>query len=201
MKRVIVGGFQHETNTFSNKPGDWQLFVDRDGYPGLTSGEDLFEALRGYNLGISGILEGAQSVADWKLVPITWAYGGASGRVTKEAFEKVSSLLIDDIRNAGKIDALLLDMHGAMVSDSFEDGDAEFLGRVKSEVGSKTPIVAPLDLHANISQELFDLADMLLVYRTYPHIDMAETGAQAAFHLKKMLDYGKPFAKAFRQLP
>jgi microcystin degradation protein MlrC len=200
MLRIAVGGFQQETNTFSLKKGTFDLFVQSDGWPGLTRGEDLLATLKGYNIGVTGLLEGVAELG-WEIVPLSWCYGGASGMVTEDAFERIAALLLDDLKNAGPIDGLLLDLHGAMVAEHHDDGDGEFLRRVRAQVGLELPIVACLDLHANLTAEMVALADMLIIYRTYPHIDMAETGRKAAHHMARLLDQQKPVHKAFRRLP
>lgn len=198
--KIAVGGFQHETNTFAPKNSTYEDFTEADGWPGLTRGDDLISALKGYNIGVTGLLDGAAELG-WNIMPMSWCYGGAGGIVTEEAFEKISTLLLDDLENTGPIDGLLLDLHGAMVAEHFEDGDGEFLRRVREQVGPNLPIVACLDLHANVTAEMVALADRLIIYRTYPHLDMSETGRRAAHHLAEVLDRKSPEHKVFRQLP
>ena len=198
--RIAVGGFQHETNTFSPVPGAFEAFEAADGWPGLTIGHAVFDTLQGYNIGMAGLLEGA-AAEGWEVAPLAWCGGGASGLVTEDAFERISALLLDQLRQATPVDGVLLDLHGAMVAAHCDDGDAEFLRRVRAEVGPETPIVCSLDLHANISTETASLADQLVVYRTYPHLDMAETGRRAARFLASLLTNGKAGQLAFRKLP
>ena len=200
MSRIAIGGFQHETNTFSSKPADYDVFVQADGWPGMSRGPTLLSALQGYNIGVTGLLEGAEAFG-WEIVPLSWSYGGAGGRVTGDAFERISAMLLEDLKQAGDLDGLLLDLHGAMVTDHYDDGEGELLARIRDLCGPHLPIVACLDLHANISREMVDLADRLVVYRTYPHLDMAETGRRAAHELAKLLNGEGGREKAFRQLP
>jgi microcystin degradation protein MlrC len=87
-----------------------------------------------------------------------------------------------------------------MVTEHLDDGEGELLARVRRVVGPHAPIVASLDLHANVTQAMIDTADALVAYRTYPHIDMADTGARAARLLDQMLKTGKRVAGAFHQL-
>ncbi|MEM8813216.1 MAG: M81 family metallopeptidase [Pseudomonadota bacterium] len=200
MSRIAIGGFQHETNTFSCKPSGYDVFVEADGWPGMTRGRQLFEALAGYNIGITGLLDGAAALG-WEVVPLSWSYGGAGGKVTEDAFERISAMLLEDLARAGDIDGLLLDLHGAMVTDHCDDGEGELLRRIRALVGRTLPIVACLDLHANISEDMVAYADRLVAYRTYPHLDMAETGRRAARELATLIDGGPRQHKAFRQLP
>jgi microcystin degradation protein MlrC len=108
--------------------------------------------------------------------------------------------MVKALEEAGKLDGVYLDLHGAMVSEEFEDGEGEILRRVRKAVGPRVPIAASLDLHANVTQAMMDAADALVAYRTYPHIDMADTGARAARLLDHMLKSGRRVAGGFHQL-
>ena len=104
-------------------------------------------------------------------------------------------------RRPGPLDAVYLDLHGAMVTEHLDDGEGEILARVREVIGKDLPLVVSLDLHANVTPEMVEHADALIAYRTYPHVDMAETGRAAARHLALLLQTKQKFAKAFRQLP
>ena len=95
--------------------------------------------------------------------------------------------IVDGIAAAGPIDAVYLDLHGAMVTEHYDDGEGETLARVRKVIGKDLPLVVSLDLHANVSPEMMEHADALIAYRTYPHIDMADTGRACARHLALML--------------
>jgi microcystin degradation protein MlrC len=126
-----------------------------------------------------------------------------AAEVTDAAFESICGELLAGIMAASRqrpIDAVFLCLHGAMVSESHEDADGEILRRVRAIVGD-IPVVATLDLHANITRQMVDLATLLVVYRTYPHIDMAESGRRAARALDQMFRTQSLPAKAFRKLP
>ena len=109
--------------------------------------------------------------------------------------------MVDGIAAAGPLDAVYLDLHGAMVTEHLDDGEGEVLARVRKVIGKDVPLVASLDLHANVTPEMVEHADALIAYRTYPHVDMADTGRASAKHLALMLKTKTRFAKAFRQLP
>ena len=115
-----------------------------------------------------------------ELVPLTWCSAQPSDRVTRDAYKRISAFLLDDLRAHGAIDAVYLDLHGAMVAEHFDDADGEILRRVRNAVGPQVPIVASLDFHANISPQMAQVATALVSYRTYPHVDMADCGARAA---------------------
>jgi len=110
-------------------------------------------------------------------------------------------VMVDGIAAAGPLDAVYLDLHGAMVAEHLDDGEGEILARVRKRIGQSVPLVASLDLHANVTPVMIEHADALIAYRTYPHIDMADTGRAAAKHLALLLKTTQRFAKAFRQLP
>src|SRR3978361_1752328 len=88
-----------------------------------------------------------------------------------------------------------------MVTEHFDDGEGEILRRVRQVIGKDLPLVVSLDLHANVTPQMVEHADALIAYRTYPHVDMADTGRAAAKHLALLLRTRQRFAKAFRQLP
>jgi microcystin degradation protein MlrC len=132
-----------------------------------------------------------------------WAMAQPAAEVTDVAFESLCGELLAGITAALRqqpLDAVFLCLHGAMVSESHEDADGEILKRVRAVVGD-IPVVATLDLHANITQQMVDLATLLVVYRTYPHVDMAESGRRAAQALETILGTKCLPAKAFRKMP
>ena len=88
-----------------------------------------------------------------------------------------------------------------MVAEHLDDGEGEILARVRHLIGSDLPLVASLDLHANVTPEMMQCADALIAYRTYPHVDMAETGRAAARHIALLLGSKQRLEKAYRQLP
>lgn len=199
MGRIAVGGFQHETNTFSPIPATLTDFTLPDAWPGLTRGSALFEAVAGINLPAAGFVQEARALRH-ELVPLTWCSAQPSGRVTREAYEHVCGLLLDDLQRAGHIDGVYLDLHGAMVAEHVDDADGELLRRMRELLGAGIPIVASLDFHANLSPRMVRAASALVSYRTYPHVDMAECGAQAARVLHELLERSRPAATAFEEI-
>ena len=189
MARIAVGGFQHETNTFSPHLATLADFEAPDAWPGLTRGHALFDAVAGINLPAAGFITEALGLRH-QLVPLTWCSAQPSGRVTRAAFEHVAALLVEDLRAASALDAVYLDLHGAMVAEHVDDADGEVLRRVRAVVGPEVPVVASLDYHANVSTLMTQQASALVAYKTYPHVDMAECGARAARCLHDLL--GKP---------
>ena len=119
----------------------------------------------------------------WDLVPTIFAAATPSAHVTDDAFERIAKAMIDGLASAGKLDAVYLDLHGAMVTEHLDDGEGEILARVRKVIGNDIPLVVSLDLHANVTPEMVEHADALIAYRTYPHVDMADTGRACARHL------------------
>jgi microcystin degradation protein MlrC len=154
---------------------------------------------RGVNVGVAGLVTAAHA-RGWTLVPTTWCAASPSGLVERDAFETIAGELVDGLVRAAPLDGIYLDLHGAMVAEHLDDGEGELLDRIRAALGPDVPIVASLDLHANVTARMVEAADMLIAFRTYPHVDMAETGGRAASALAQ-LSLAKRPAKALRQLP
>jgi microcystin degradation protein MlrC len=199
LARIAVAGFQHETNTFSPTPATYDDFVQESGWPGLSRGNAIYDAVAGVNIPIAGFIDAGKR-AGQDLRPLLWCAATPSGRVTRGAFERISAELIERLSAERSLDGLLLDLHGAMVSEHLEDGEGELLARIRRVVGPELPIVVSLDFHANVSPAMVELSTAMIGYRTYPHIDMADTGRYCAELLDRILRKG-PLAKALRQLP
>src|ERR1700736_359958 len=200
MTRIAVGGFLHETNTFAPTKATYQDFVHGGGWPAMAQGDDVLKIMRNINVGLSGFIEAAEA-RGWELVPTISCGASPSAHVTKDAYERIVAVMIEGIKAAGPLDAVYLDLHGAMVTEHLDDGEGEILARVRRVIGNDLRLVVSLDLHANVTPEMVEHADALIAYRTYPHVDMADTGRAAAKHLALLLRTKQRFAKAFRQLP
>ena len=200
MARIAHAGFLHETNTFAPISATWDDFVRAEGFPGLTRGADMLAVFPPINIGTGGFIREAQALGH-ELVPLAWAGAVPSSFVTEHAFETMAGVVLESLAAAGAVDAVYLDLHGAMVTEHLEDGEGEFIRRVRQAVGEAVPLVVSLDLHANTTVRMLDECDGLVAYRTYPHVDMAETGGGAARYLDGLLRRGDRPAKARRPLP
>jgi microcystin degradation protein MlrC len=199
--RVGIGGFLHETNTFAPSRAGLRDFEEGGGWPGLCRAEAVVTQTRGVNVGVAGFVAAAE-VSGWTLVPTIWCAASPSGPVLREAFEAIAGELVHGLARAAPLDGIYLDLHGAMAAEHLADGEGELLERLRAAVGPGLPIVASLDLHANVTPRMVEAADMLIAFRTYPHVDMAETGRRAASALATIMKESKKrLAKAFRQLP
>jgi microcystin degradation protein MlrC len=199
MARIAIGGFQHETNTFAPSKADYAAFEAGGGWPGVQYGDTLFEAVAGANIPAAGAIE-VLRLRGHTLVGTAWAAASPSAHVTADAFERIAGKLVENLSAALPVDGVYLDLHGAMVTEAFDDGEGELLRRVREAVGPGVPVVASLDLHANVTRAMVSYADALAAYRTYPHVDMAAAGARAAELLLRMLRSGTRLAHAFHQL-
>src|ERR1700736_5086771 len=200
MTRIAVGAFLHETNTFAPTKATYDDFVHGGGWPSMARGADVLKVMRGINAGLAGFVEAAETNG-WELIPTLSCGASPSAHVTRDAFERIVKEMIDGIAAAGPLDAVYLDLHGAMVTEHLDDGEGEILARVRKVIGKDVPLVASLDLHANVTPEMVEPAEALIAYRTYPHVDMADTGRASARHLALLLKTRQRFAKAFRELP
>jgi microcystin degradation protein MlrC len=197
--RIALAGFQHETNTFAPTEADYEAFRIAKAFPPLVRGQEMMEAVRGKKLPSAGAI-GELEAAGAEVVPILWCIATPSAHVTQDAYERIAGEIIAGVAGAGRLDGIMLKLHGAMVARHIDDGEGELLARLRAAVGPDVPISVALDLHANVTARMVDQADYLDLYRYYPHIDMAETGARAARRLLDMIRTGRRPAKAFRQL-
>ena len=186
-KRVLAAELSHETNRFSSVPTDLAAFEAS----GLELGEALLTSRVGTNSSFGGFITGAAQ-ADFEIWPAMAVWATPSGMVTADAIDTLLKTLINQIERAeevlGGLDGVLLGLHGAMVTERDPDGDGLILKTVRERVGANTPIVATLDLHANISPSMVEHADLLIGYDTYPHVDIAERAIEAARLLDRLMD-------------
>ena len=197
MARIAVGGFQHETNCFVPDRTDFAWFCDHRDRPPLSRGTEVLERLPGKSFALSGFLAAMADRHD--LVPLLWTSGGAGGYVTDDAFERISGELVGALSRVMPVDAVYLDLHGAMVTETYEDAEGELLRRIRAVVGPEIPVVISLDYHANVTPAMVEYSDGMAAYRTYPHVDRNETGERAARILSTVLERGRPTGRALRK--
>jgi microcystin degradation protein MlrC len=178
---------------------DYAAFVGIGDRPPLCRGPDILSNLPNKQFAMSGFL--AVMAEKHELAPLVWTSGGAGGYVTSEAFERIAAEMIGRLSEAMPVDAVYLDLHGAMVSEAFEDGEGELLRRVRAAVGPTIPVVISLDYHTNITPAMVEYTDGMAVYYTYPHIDRDETGRRAARILETVFERGQPTVRVLHKLP
>lgn len=141
------------------------------------------------------------ATGDWTPVPCILAASHPAGPVRQAVFEEVAERAEAALRAAGPIDAVYVCNHGAMVAEDDHDPDGTLIMRVREVVGARPLIVTTLDLHANVSNAMAHTSDILIGYRTNPHVDMIERGEEAAFSLRRVLASGKRPRTAHVKLP
>lgn len=181
-KRVLIAGFKHETNTFSILPTTIASYEAR----ALLRGEAIRTAFRGTNTEIAAFLEGCETNG-WEAVLTVVADATPSGALTRDCYETFAGEIVEAIGKAGRMDAILLNLHGAMVAEHTPDGEGTLLERIRAKVGPGVVIAATLDLHANVTQAMVRNADVLVSYRTYPHIDMHAIGLEVVEIVRRAL--------------
>jgi len=202
MTRIAIGGFLHESHSFAPLPTGWAEFVTPGGFPPLQKAATLVETLRPTSCPAAGAIMVAEQEGV-QIAPLAWCFANPAGPVTAEAFERIAALLVaalSDALEAGPLDGVYLDLHGAMVAVGFDDAEGEVLRRVRAVVGPEVPIAVSLDPHANKTALMVLHSDVLVPFRTYPHVDMKPAGAQATRLLLRMIREGRRPAKAFREL-
>ncbi|MFY9512977.1 MAG: M81 family metallopeptidase, partial [Rubrivivax sp.] len=196
--RILVAGFQHETNTFAPSKADWAAFQSGAGYPESTRGAAMLQRMGGTSLPAGGFIRDAAE-RGWSLLPSIWAAATPSAHVTRDAFERIAAALLEDAAQ-GDFDGVYLDLHGAAVAEHVDDAEGELLERLRAVIGPDLPVVASLDLHANVTARMLRHTHAMTAFRTYPHVDMADTGARAAGLLALLLA-GQPLATHHQRLP
>ena len=180
--KLVIAQMKHETNTFSPVPTPIERF-GRSG-AGPLSGDDAINANRGTGTAIGAFIDLADRIGAQYTVPIA-AEAWPSGPVETLAFEQISTRIVDAV--AAGCDAVLLDLHGAMVTQSLPDGEGELLRRIR-RVDATVPVGIAMDMHTNLFPSLVEQATVIAGYQTYPHIDMFETGVRAGKPILDMLE-------------
>ena len=199
--RIASGGIQHETNTFARVPTTRDDFVRDSGLGNdFSGGEALVTRYRNTGTIHGGYLDGAVS-SGVELVPLLVTKAQPAGLVEQAAFDEMLGLFLNRLAAAGKIDGVALDLHGAMATDEHEDAEGLFLAAVREKVGPHMPVFMTLDLHANITRRMAGLANCIIGYDTYPHVDMRERGREAIELLARSIRGETRPVQAFRQLP
>jgi microcystin degradation protein MlrC len=170
---IAFAGFLHETNTFAETPTGLDEFIAN----GYFHGDEIL-TFAGSNTVAGGVIDRVASMPDATLIPLATTSAIPGGLVTAETVETVEDEILERLRQI-TANAVILDLHGAMMTQLSDDGEASLLRRVRDVVGPSVPVIAVLDLHCHFSEEMVDLADILLPYNTYPHVDLAERGIEA----------------------
>ena len=196
--RIGIAALHHETNSFSNIPMDWEYMCktrfEKETY------KNTYAGIRNYSGGF--ITKGKE--LEIEIVPAAAAYLCPSGHITDEALEKHRDGIVSLLWQAHQenpLDAIALNLHGAGVADSYPDADGEILRAVRKKFGPDMPIGCVLDLHANVTREMMEYADLLTGVKGYPHVDEFEAGADMLEILADMVQNNWRPCKRLIQLP
>ena len=195
--RIYMASLWQETNTFCPKLTELDLFAS--GY--RIQGQEIITKLAGTNTEIGGFLECLGKSNSVKVIPGTAAWATPFGKLSRSAFDTLCRELTDGLKATLPVDGVLLALHGALVAENCDDVEGHVLEEVRKIVGPNVPIVSSLDYHACLTKQMVKNADVLVGYRTYPHVDYAETGQRAATALLRLLKKHQPLQMEFIKLP
>ena len=190
--KVLIARMNHETNTFSPVPTPLSAF----GNDGPTYDAAAYEENKGKRTAMSAFIDLAEAHGAGLVTPVS-ATAYPSGRVDGAAYRELCDRIV---AAAPGCDALLLDLHGAMAVETTDDGEGDLLERLR-RAAPGVPVAVALDLHGNVTQKMVDNADVIISFKTYPHVDMYETGEHAGRILFDWLAGGPRPALAWRRLP
>ncbi|QNN56961.1 M81 family metallopeptidase [Diaphorobacter ruginosibacter] len=173
-KRFLIARLNHETNTFSPVPTPIEAFAPN-------YGADAYRANKGMRTAMAAFIELAEAEGAELVTPVS-AMANPSGPVHAAAYDELTRRIVEAVPGC---DAILLDLHGAMVAENSDDGEGDLLARVRAAAPG-VPLGVALDLHGNITEKIVRNADVIVGFKTYPHIDMYETGEHAGRLLLEM---------------
>jgi microcystin degradation protein MlrC len=198
--RLLSAGIVHETNTFAATPTTISDFVrDSGGDPALPA--DSIRP-RFYDTGTihGGFFEGAEAHGA-TLVPLYHAQAQPAGTVEQDSYEAMKRELLARLEPALPADGVLLDLHGAMVTERHEDAEGDLAAAVRHIIGPDVPVIMTLDLHANITRQMAESVNVIIGFDTYPHCDMRQRGREAVDLMVRMVRGEIRPTMAYRQLP
>lgn len=196
-KKVVIGRFQHETNSFCPAPADETRFKNQR----FDIGNCILENQKGIGSEIGAFLDAFAGREDILLLPTVDLIAAPSGPVTKSVYEFVTQEILSVIEKNAPVDGILLSLHGAMVAEGHTDGEGDLLEAIRKAVGDDVPVIASLDLHSNTTSKMAKNATALVPYECYPHTDTYETGLLAAELMRDTLDGKINPTMAYRLVP
>jgi len=194
-KRVGVASIIQETNTFSANQSTMQDFE----LQGIWLGADVVTQSQGMNIEVAGSLERLRTHG-FEAVPLMRAWAMSGGVFLDDELTKMKALLKQEISAAGKLDGLILNLHGALINESDDHTDAQIAEFAREILGPDVPIVVTHDLHGNPSRRIVSASDALIGFRTYPHIDQGDTGRRAADLMNELLSNNRPLGTVLKKL-
>ena len=190
-RKIVVARFNHETNTFSPIETPLKAFAPM-------WNEDAYRDQKGARTAMGAFLDVAESIPGASVVTPVAAMANPSGAVAAEAYDAICASILAAVSEG--CDAIMLDLHGAMVAEQADDGEGTLLEQIR-RIAPAVPMCVALDLHGNLTQKMVDHCNIIVGFKTYPHIDMYETGAHAGRLLMDMLKQRIAPVMAWRRLP
>jgi microcystin degradation protein MlrC len=190
-RKIVIARFNHETNTFSPIETPLSAFAPM-------WNEDAYHDQKGARTAMGAFLDFAETILGASIVTPVAATANPSGTVSAEAYDTICTSIL--VAVAEGCDAIMLDLHGAMVTEQSDDGEGILLEKIR-RIAPTVPICIALDLHGNLTKKMVENCDIIVSFKTYPHIDMYETGAHAGRLLSDMLEQRIKPVMAWRQLP
>ena len=197
MKKILTLHFEHETNSFSPHAANEQAFRDSL----FEIGDISYTTQRGLGTEFSAFLSKFADREDIELIPTVALCAAPSAPVTEDIYDLVVSEFDKAIDEHGTPDGIIMHLHGAMVAENHLDAEGDLLEHIRERVGGNIPVVASLDLHANITEKMARLATALVADEEYPHTDRYETGMAAANILDGALFGGQKPIMAYCRVP
>lgn len=179
--RVLTGLFGHESNAFSKLPTSLDNFQNYL----LAFGDDVPAAIEGAQIEPTGVEQAAEKFG-WELVRSIVAWATPSGPVARDAWDRGLAAILEAAKS-GPVDGVLLNLHGAMATVDHADAEGVMLSVLRDVIGPDVPVAITLDLHANVTDQMTEHADIICAYRTYPHIDQVATSLRAAAILDRTM--------------
>jgi microcystin degradation protein MlrC len=193
--RIAIGGIEHETAGLL--PGTTPMSVfDRR----RVSAEQLLQRPAEANTVVDGFLHGARQ-RGWDVAPLLWIKGTSGPPASRETFDAMLGELLDDLERAGRVEGVLLSLHGSFAAEGIDDADGRVLQEVRDRIGPDVPLMSVHDMHCNLTEAMIGPADALAVMRTYPHVDMRERALHICGLMEQTLAGGLKPTMGFRQLP
>ena len=180
--RIVTGTISHETNTFSNIPTN----LDEFGKQTISSGEEIPKRFGGTGSIEAAFLDASRRHG-FELIWTVWASAIPGGLIPRETFDWIEGRLLEGIKNAGKIDGVLLHLHGSAVVDGIPDAEGRILEDVRKLVGPDIPIANTLDLHSLNTEQMMANSNLMIGYDTYPHVDPYDRATEVADNLVKII--------------
>ena len=200
--RVATGGLSHESSTFTPVQTTLESYRERF----LHEGDDILHTFAGTNTPIGGFIEGARA-HDFELIPTLFGEPQPSAPTPRPLYDELLGRMLEGIANALPLDGVLLELHGSMAvgdldaPDGLGDAEGHLLAAVRATVGPDVPVLAQLDIHSNVSQQMVAMADVLIGRETYPEVDMAARGRECADVLARIVREGLRPTMALHRIP